>query len=357
MTTNENEQLTAKLPIHDAFTEGVIIPRALLLHYRDLGLNAGLLVYVLQIINDYKAGREIKLATIARRMGCSQRSLSRYNAQLRALGLINIEERFDKANRQLESRYDLTPLIDQAWLQWNTTRQHESQLARLNELVDRIARAVATGQDVSGLLDKLFELRKGIGSYDPMGVTELSSPPDPRIPPPTLTELSPSPDDNSVTLPPRQNDQGGSRGRPPRQNDHPLTTTKDSRSIFSVKDLPVVVAKLLNGNEQLQAVYDWAVTAGVAGFSSKMIEILEMDPDPETVRAHALDRLAAVAHGDHSYGPGLFIHKILTGEPAPPARCETCLQLEGGCICDLDDQDAWAKRHGIPPEYRDIIQH
>lgn len=330
----------------------VPVPLALLHSYRSLGLNDGELIYVLQILSDFVQGKTPNHREIAARMGlATRRTLRKYNQHLAKLGLATVVPQYTEEGRRMESAYDFTPLFEACHISYQT--EQLEQLARLraiDELLARITEAHERGESILELLDELFQLRKGIGTQDPIPYRILGSDtPIGTQDPMGIGTQDPIPIGSQDPIP--------SRGRGIGTQDPILTTTtKQNRSKPNGKDLSVVVSTLLKGNEQLQAVYDWAVKAGVAGFSPKMIEILEMDPDPETVRAHALDRLATVQLGDHSYGPGLFIHKILTGEPAPPARCETCLQLEGGCICDLDPDSEEARRRKYG-DYWDIIQH
>lgn len=73
-----------------------------------------------------------------------------------------------------------------------------------------------------------------------------------------------------------------------------------------------------------------------------MRELLARDLDIETVKAHVLERLAweagLIAEGP-PYKPGLLIHKLLSGDPPPPMRCEDCLRppdKQGLCACDYE---------------------
>jgi hypothetical protein len=86
----------------------------------------------------------------------------------------------------------------------------------------------------------------------------------------------------------------------------------------------------------------WLTRGGIAPGSPKMREILAQKPDLQTVMAHVLERQASVREneaGAPTYGVGLLIRKLLDGDPPPPMRCETCLELpdsRGWCRCDYD---------------------
>lgn len=339
-------------PLPSWLKDVVPVPLALLHSYRALGMNDGELIYVLQILSDFVQGKTPNHREIAARMGlANRRTLRKYNQHLASLGLATVVPQFSEEGRRMESGYDFTPLFEACHITYQA--EQLEQLARLqaiDELLVKITEAHERGESVLDLLDELFQLRKGIGTQDPIGYRNVGS----YTPIGTQDPMGIGTQD---PIPPGSYDPIPSRGRGIGTQDPILTTTtKQNRSKPNGKDLSVVVSTLLNGNERLQAVYDWSVKAGVAGFSFKMIEILEMDPDPELVRAHAIDRLAAVAIGEHTYAPGLFIHKILSGEPAPPARCETCLQLQAGCTCDLGDRDSEEALRRKFGEYWDIIQ-
>lgn len=86
----------------------------------------------------------------------------------------------------------------------------------------------------------------------------------------------------------------------------------------------------------------WLKRGGVAPGSPKMRQLLAASPDPQTVKAHVLERLAWVdglVEGRESYGVGLLIRRILDGDPPPAMRCESCLRLPdklGWCQCDYE---------------------
>lgn len=339
-------------PLPSWLKDVVPAPVALLHSYRALGMNDGELVYVLQILTDFVQGKAPNHREIAARMGLqTRRTLRKYNQHLAELGLATVVPQYSKEGRRMESAYDFTPLFEACHITYQSEQMEQlARLQAIDELLGRITEAQERGESILGLLDELFQLRRGIGSHDPIPHRIVGS----YTP---IGSHDPMGIGTQEPIPPGSYDPIPSRGRGIGSHDPNLTTTtKDNGSIPPVRDLPVVVSNLLNGNERLQAVYDWAVKAGVAGFSPKMIEILQMNPDPEVVRAHALDRLAAESIGDRDYKPGLFIHKVLTGEPAPPARCEKCLQLQAGCTCDLDPDSEAARRRKYG-EYWDIIQH
>lgn len=76
-------------------------------------------------------------------------------------------------------------------------------------------------------------------------------------------------------------------------------------------------------------VYDQLVAAGVGARSKKMTELLEMQLDPEHVRAFVADRAAL------GYPVGHLIRKLLDGDPPPPARCRHCGRLQDACYCSV----------------------
>jgi hypothetical protein len=86
----------------------------------------------------------------------------------------------------------------------------------------------------------------------------------------------------------------------------------------------------------------WLTRGGIAPGSPKMREILSLKPELETVKAHVLERQALVRENSEiasHYGVGLLIRKLLDGDPPPPMRCETCLELpdhRGWCLCDYE---------------------
>jgi hypothetical protein len=87
----------------------------------------------------------------------------------------------------------------------------------------------------------------------------------------------------------------------------------------------------------------WLKRGGIAPGSPKMREIMALKPDLETVKAHVLERQALVRENSENksyYGVGLLIRKLLDGDPPPPMRCETCLELpdhRGWCLCDYEE--------------------
>lgn len=87
----------------------------------------------------------------------------------------------------------------------------------------------------------------------------------------------------------------------------------------------------------------WLRRAGVGPTSRKYRQLLAAGLDPETVRAHALERLAK----PDLVPVGLLIVRLLDGDPAPAPRCPECylpLDSFGRCtgpFCDyIDDPDA-----------------
>ena len=144
-----------QLGLHPAWGRSVHVPAALLTHYRALGLDNNTLLYVLQIITAYWRGEEANHTEIATVMGCSDRVLRKYNAQLQEQGLAVINGRYLHGNR-LENDYDLTPLLDAAAL-LDQTNQQQQQAAEKNayRIVQSLVNALETGEDVSGLLADL----------------------------------------------------------------------------------------------------------------------------------------------------------------------------------------------------------
>lgn len=85
----------------------------------------------------------------------------------------------------------------------------------------------------------------------------------------------------------------------------------------------------------------WLRRAGVGEKSKKWGELVAADLDWRTVRAHALERLAQ----PDSIWVGLFIRRLLDGDPPPAPRCPQCykpLNDYGQCpgfMCDYAGED------------------
>jgi hypothetical protein len=161
-----------KLGLHPAWAQSVTIPAALLIHYRKLGMDGNMLIYVLQIITAYWRGVEANHSEIAEIMGFSDRVLRKYNAQLQEKGLAEITGRYMHGNR-LENDYDLTPLLDAAVL-LNVTAQQEQQQAERHayRIVQNLVTAMESGDDVTALLAELaqqWRATETLTNYEPTG--------------------------------------------------------------------------------------------------------------------------------------------------------------------------------------------
>lgn len=90
-----------------------------------------------------------------------------------------------------------------------------------------------------------------------------------------------------------------------------------------------------------ERVATWLRRAGVGEKSQKWRELLAADLDWHTVRAHALERLAQ----PNEIRVGLFIRRLLDGDPPPAPRCPQCykpLNEYGQCpgfFCDYVGED------------------
>ena len=112
------------------------------------------------------------------------------------------------------------------------------------------------------------------------------------------------------------------------------TTTKDSLREKRV----VVVSKNGVGNSDsgdVDPVETWLIHGGIGRNSTKLRHLIELDMDPEYVKAHVLERLAIIEQPDGAwFHTGLLIRRLLDGDAAPPMRCPDCLRIERSCICD-----------------------
>lgn len=93
-------------------------------------------------------------------------------------------------------------------------------------------------------------------------------------------------------------------------------------------------------SEESDAIAYWIRRAGVGTASRKYRELLSADLDLNTVRAHALERLAKPS----LVTTGLFITRLLQGDPPPDPRCERCfkpLDQFGMCIayCSYQEEE------------------
>jgi len=90
------------------------IPNLVLLHYADLGVTTGELVFMTLCLQFKwsKGNPHPSLATIAERMNISRRQVRTYAAGLRSKGLLTVEERLDSERGQLSSVYDFTPFLE-----------------------------------------------------------------------------------------------------------------------------------------------------------------------------------------------------------------------------------------------------
>jgi hypothetical protein len=90
------------------------IPNLVLLHYAELGVTAGELVFMTLCLQLKwsKGNPHPSLATIAERMAVSRRQVRTYAASLKAKGLLAVEERIVPERGQLSSVYDFTPFLE-----------------------------------------------------------------------------------------------------------------------------------------------------------------------------------------------------------------------------------------------------
>ena len=108
-------------------------------------------------------------------------------------------------------------------------------------------------------------------------------------------------------------------------------------------------------NPENTVVADWLLRGGVAAGSPKWAEIVALDLAGDFVKAHVLNHLYEAQEWERERrgrrpGTGTLIYRLKKGWPAPPMRCEECLEYESRCRC------GHSLRSGIPDEYKDIIK-
>ncbi len=94
------------------------------------------------------------------------------------------------------------------------------------------------------------------------------------------------------------------------------------------------------------SVREWLIKGGIGPDSAKMHQLLALDFEETYVKAHVLNRLAAVEAENGRFSAGMLITKLEAHDPAPPMRCQECLKLPKDCRCGGGY---------IPEEYRGII--
>lgn len=115
-----------------------------------------------------------------------------------------------------------------------------------------------------------------------------------------------------------------------------LTFTTTTKSLDQEKAAAVTrvrAAKAEKPPSPAGPVKNWLIKGGIAPSSPKMYALLALDMDPDYVKAHVLNRLAALKEGNDRFGVGMLIRKFEDDDPAPPMRCEECLQPEEKCDC------------------------
>ncbi len=109
------------------------LPDVLLFHQAELGLTSEELNVALHVLAHWYAPERLPFPsskTIARRMGCSERTVERYLTELRRKGFM-VKERIPKSGRRRRKRHDLNPLIDK--LKPYAEARLEARRARLRE--------------------------------------------------------------------------------------------------------------------------------------------------------------------------------------------------------------------------------
>jgi hypothetical protein len=107
-----------------------------------------------------------------------------------------------------------------------------------------------------------------------------------------------------------------------------------------------------SGSPEITAVARWLQKAGINPDSGVWAEITSQALDPNYVKSHVLELLAAeagIAGADEKLQTGGLIYRLRHQWRAPPMRCEECLRVERECRC------GGGYRQRIPEELKDVI--
>lgn len=120
---------------------------------------------------------------------------------------------------------------------------------------------------------------------------------------------------------------------PPSPHTRDLLTTTTTKQVK--REAVVVTREAKAGNPPSpvdNSVRSWLIRGGVGQNSPQMKNLLAQDFELNYIKAHVLERIAQVEAGNGRFTAGLLITKLNANDPAPPMRCEKCLNVD--CNCD-----------------------